>query len=71
MEDTIKRGRGRPVEPDARRYSAMMRFDDEEEAMLNYLTSKNGETKSAVIRKALRGYYAYCREVNVVDKRKR
>ena len=52
-----KRGRGRPLVDGARRNAHSVRFDEEEEAMLKHLEIESDDSKSDIIRKALRSYY--------------
>ena len=56
-EDVVKRGRGRPRKDEARKNTHTVRFDDEEEAMLDHLGVESEDTKSDIMRKALRTYY--------------
>ena len=56
--DAVKRGRGRPpMKGDARKNTHTVRFDAEEEAMLNHLEIESDDNKSDIMRKALRTYY--------------
>lgn len=57
IEDKIKRGRGRPLRDGARRRVRGVRFDDDEEAMLEHLEIEFGMSISDIIRKAVRIYY--------------
>lgn len=56
-EREAKRGRGRPKVNESRKNSHSVRFDDDEEAMLNHLEVESDDSKSDIIRKALRTYY--------------
>lgn len=57
-EDKPKRGRGRPpMKGDGRKNTHTVRFDVEEEAMLNHLEIESDDNKSDILRKALRTYY--------------
>lgn len=59
-DDTFeKRRRGRPLVNGARRKVRGVRFDDEEEAMLEHLEIEFDLNISEVIRKAVRFYYNY------------
>ena len=54
-----KRGRGRPLKTgETRKNTHSVRFDDDEEAMLNHLEVESEDSKSDILRKALRRYYA-------------
>ena len=54
----LRRGRGRPKKAgETRKISHSFRFDDEEEAMLSHLEVESDDSKSEIIRKALRTYY--------------
>lgn len=59
MGDNVeeKRGRGRPRKDESRRNTHTVRFDDEEEAMLDHLGVESEGTKSDILRKALRTFY--------------
>lgn len=70
-ETLLKRGRGRPKKEVTRDKIFGIRLDDEEERLLDYLESKSGESKSEIIRKAVRGYYAYLKEVGMIGEYKR
>lgn len=48
---------GRPREDSARRNTHTVRFDDTEESMLTHLEIESDDTKSDILRKALRIYY--------------
>lgn len=52
-----KRGRGRPKRDDSRRKVHTVRFDEDEEAMLDHLEIESDKSKSDILRKALRTYY--------------
>ena len=52
-----KRGRGRPKKKDSRRNTHTVRFDSEEEAMLDHLEVESDDSISDIMRKALRTYY--------------
>jgi predicted ArsR family transcriptional regulator len=53
-----KRGRGRPKKVgETRKNTHTVRFDDDEEAMLYHLEVESDDTKSDILRKALRRYY--------------
>lgn len=56
-ETLMKRGRGRPKASDSRKNPHSVRFDDDEEAMLTHLEVESDDSKSDIIRKALRTYY--------------
>lgn len=57
VED-VKRGRGRPKKKgETRKITHSFRFDEEEDAMLNHLEVESDDSKSEIIRKALRTYY--------------
>ncbi len=57
-EKLQKAGRGRPLKNgETRRNMHTVRFDNDEEAMLNHLEVETDESKSDIIRKALRNYY--------------
>ena len=61
IEDRIyKRGRGRPREDAARRNAHTVRLDDAEEDMLRHIEIEEGDSKSDIIRKALKIYYNIC-----------
>ena len=55
--DVVKRGRGRPLQEGSRRRVRGVRFDDEEEAMLEHLEIEFGMNLTDIIRKAVRLYY--------------
>lgn len=55
--DDVKRGRGRPKKSESRKNTHTVRFDEEEEAMLNHLGVESEGNKSDILRKALRTYY--------------
>lgn len=65
-----KRGRGRPKKDETFKHIHGIRLDSEEEAMLDYLEMETNENKSDIIRKALRGYYVYLKEVGMIGERK-
>lgn len=68
MEDRIRRGRGRPKEENTRDYVLNFRFDDEDMYRLNKIIEATGDSKSDIIRIALRGYYMHLKEVRkIVD----
>lgn len=53
-----KRGRGRPLKTgETRKNTHSVRFDNDEEAMLNHLAVETDDSKSDILRKALRNYY--------------
>lgn len=52
-----RRGRGRPRYENARRMVRGVRFDGDEEAMLEHLEIEFGMNISDIIRKAVRFYY--------------
>lgn len=54
-EKIIKRGR--PKIDGSRQNLHSVRFDEDEESMLNHLEVETDESKSDIIRKALRYYY--------------
>ena len=57
VESAVKRGRGRPRRDESRRNHHSVRLDNDEEAMLSHLEVETDESKSVIIRKALRYYY--------------
>ena len=59
MGDNVeeRRGRGRPRKNESRRNTHTVRFDDAEEAMLSHLGVESEDSKSDILRKALRTYY--------------
>ena len=58
-EQWPKRGRGRPKKDSSRRRVHTVRFDDEEETMLDHLGIESDDSKSDILRKALRTYYKF------------
>ena len=57
-EQKAKRKRGRPAKSgETRKNTHSVRFDDEEEAMLGHLEIESDDSKSDIMRKALRTYY--------------
>lgn len=56
-DSVLKRGRGRPLRDNARRKVRGVRFDEEEEVMLEHLEIEFGMSMSEIIRKAVRMYY--------------
>lgn len=52
-----KRGRGRPKKMESRKNTHTVRFDSEEESMLNHLGVESDDNISDIMRKALRTYY--------------
>lgn len=59
MGDNVeeKRGRGRPKKNESRRKVTGVRFDEEEQAMLEHLEIETGMNMTEIVRKALRTYY--------------
>ena len=55
--DDVKRGRGRPRKGESRRKVTGVRFDDEEQAMIEHLEIETGMNMTEIVRKALRTYY--------------
>ena len=54
----LVRGRGRPKKAgETRKISHSFRFNEEDDAMLNHLMVESDDSKSEIIRKALRTYY--------------
>lgn len=53
----LKRKRGRPPHEKARRKISGVRFDDEEQAMIEHLEIETGMNMTEIIRKAVRTYY--------------
>ena len=53
----MKRKRGRPLHDKARRKISGVRFDDEEQAMIEHLEIETGMNMTEIIRKAVRTYY--------------
>lgn len=49
--------RGRPKKDGSRGNTHTIRFNDEEEAMLDHLGIESDDSKSDILRKALRTYY--------------
>ena len=64
MEDRIKHGRGRPKEENARDHVLNFRFDRDDMYRLNKIVESTGDSKSDIIRIALRGYFMYLKEMN-------
>lgn len=62
-DEESKRGRGRPLVDGSRRKIRSVRFDEEEESMLEHLEIEFGMSITDIIRKAVRVYY------NVMSKR--
>ena len=67
MDKEIKRGRGRPKKDDGYSERLDMRISEDEVKMFDLLELKTGCTRSDIIRKSVRGYYAYLKEVGVID----
>lgn len=59
MEDKIKRGRGRPPLNNTRKSMHTVRFDDEEEAMIQHIEMEMDINISDIIRKAVRMFYNF------------
>ena len=58
MQPKISRGRGRPKKVgEVRKNTHTVRFDNDEEAMLNHLGVESDDNISDILRKALRTYY--------------
>jgi len=55
--EEAKRGRGRPRREDSRRTIRSVRFDDEEETMLEHLEIEFDMSITDILRKAVRFYY--------------
>lgn len=54
-----QRGRGRPKKNESRANVHTVRFSDDDEALLKHIADEEGESKSDVIRKAVKMYYNY------------
>ena len=68
MNDVGKRGRGRPKEENTRDYILNFRFDNEDMYRLNKIVEATCDSKSDIIRIALRGYFMYLKEMGrIVD----
>lgn len=59
MEDKIKRRRGRPPLNNTRKSMHTVRFDDEEEAMIQHIEMEIDINISDIIRKAVRMFYNF------------
>ena len=59
----MKRGRGRPKEENTRDYILNFRFDNKDMYRLNKIIEATGDSKSGIIRIALRGYFMYLKEM--------
>ena len=59
MEDRLRRGRGRPPLNNARKSTHTVRFDEEEEAMIQYIEMEMDINISDIIRKAVRMFYNF------------
>lgn len=59
MGDKIKRGRGRPPLNNTRKSTHTVRFDDEEEAMIQHIEMETDINISDIIRKAVRMFYNF------------
>ena len=59
MDDDIKRKRGRPPINDTRKSMHTVRFDDEEEAMIQHIEMEMDINISDIIRKAVRMFYNF------------
>lgn len=59
MEDRIKRVRGRPPLNNTRKSTHTVRFDDEEEAMIQHIEMEMDINISDIIRKAVRMFYNF------------
>jgi hypothetical protein len=55
--EQIKKKRGRPPHDNARRKVNGIRFDAEEQAMIEHLEIETGMNMTDIIRKAVRTYY--------------
>jgi hypothetical protein len=59
LGDKMKRGRGRPPLNNARKSTHTVRFDDEEEAMIQHIEMEMDINISDIIRKAVRMFYNF------------
>lgn len=56
-DSVLRRGRGRPVEADARRKIVSVRFNEAELDMIEHLEIETGMNATEIIRKAVRTLY--------------
>ena len=59
ISDDEKRGRGRPKKELVRSNTLTIRLSEEEDSMLRHLEVESDDSKSDIIRKALRMYYGF------------
>lgn len=59
MNDEVKRRRGRPPLNNTRKSMHTVRFDDEEEAMIQHIEMEMDINISDIIRKAVRMFYNF------------
>lgn len=69
MGDNVeeRRGRGRPMDPDAFRDTIRVRIGEDDLRKLQAIEKATGDNRSDIFRIALHGYYIYLLEAGRID----